>query len=341
MSAASFVIRKLQHAASGGWGKSGKPYDASVPFHPPRGRYAAVHYGLMFPGLPAPLNFLDIITVVGQPRMKLWANPHLVTTTPRDTANVLVGSGVTFENQFRGYSIAKDVEIADDSSLIRFGDDLEITGNHPDFTVAYNNPEFKINLQVRATDKNAFFVNLRGGLYDHWSMLCEHTGTISHAGTTYEINGLNTLEYARGVDLALPMQFFTYQIINIDERTQVLMAEGLGPAGLPLYQAVHLRSLDDHGAMYEDGFAFEVFETEDQPRTTPNGITVKLGTRFAWSVNDRDGNQLISIEGATNDDYVYGMAGGYAGSYKYTGRFRGEDVGGTGYIEYIGDRSRR
>ncbi len=51
-----------------------------------------------------------------------------------------------------------------------------------------------------------------------------------------------------------------------------------------------------------------------------------LASDFHWSVDDEHGNQLIEIHGTTNDDYVYGMAGGYVGSYQYTGRFRGEPV---------------
>ncbi|MDT5255455.1 MAG: hypothetical protein QOD10_535, partial [Mycobacterium sp.] len=33
------------------------------------------------------------------------------------------------------------------------------------------------------------------------------------------------------MNLPLPLLFFTYQILNIDETTQVLMTEVLGPIG--------------------------------------------------------------------------------------------------------------
>ncbi|WP_139278258.1 DUF6670 family protein, partial [Rhodococcus triatomae] len=306
MSVKTAVLHAVQRTASGAHALAGAPFDPETPFHPPRGRYTTVHYGLMFPNLPAPLNFLDIIAVVGQPYIKLWRNGHLIRTTGRDTASLLVGSAVTFPGQFRGYSVSEEMELAADSSVVRFGSDLSLEGSYPDFTLTYDNPACQIAFDIRATDRIAHFAKVRGGLYDHWSLLCEYAGTVRHDGTTYELSGLSTLEYARGTPLTLGFTFFTYQIINVDERTQVLMVEVLGPASVSVQQAVYVRSLDDHGGVYEDGFRFDVFDVEPEPRTTPNGLTMELGTRFEWSVDDENGDELISIDGTTNDDYIFG-----------------------------------
>ncbi|MGW4635995.1 DUF6670 family protein [Nocardia sp. NPDC004415] len=338
MSVRDVVIRAAQRGASGSYAMRGTPFDPQTPFHPPRGRYSTVHYGLMLPGLPAPLNFVDVIAVLGQPRIPLWRNDHLIETTDADTANLLIGAGVRFPGQFRGYQVARDMELAPDTSLVRFGEDFRLEGRYPDFTVTYRNPAFDLDLRVRATDKVSHFVALRGGLYDHWSLLCRYEGTVTHQGETIELAGLNTLEYARGVHIPLPLRFFTYQIINIDDSTQVLMVEVLGPLGVPVQRAVYLRSLTDHGGTYEDGFHFAVQRLEPTPRRTPNGLSMQLASQFSWGVNDDNGDELIEIHGTTNDDYVYGMAGGYVGSYAYTGRFRGEPITGTGYIEYLGTR---
>ncbi|MCF8590036.1 DUF6670 family protein [Gordonia liuliyuniae] len=295
-----------------------------------------MHYGMMLPNLPAPFHFLDLILVVGQPKIKLWRNRQLVETTPSDTANLLVGTGVEFTDQFRGYQVGRDLNLAPDSSVIEFGADLTWTGRYPDFTVAYRNPEFEVDLSVSATDKIAHFVKLRGGLYDHWSLLCRYEGAITYAGNTTEISGLSTLEYARGANVALPFSFFTYHILNVDEATQVLMVEVLGPKGLPMQRAVYVRSLDDHGNTYENNYRFDVHRLESSARITPNGISMHLGTDFTWSVDDDNSDQVIEIHGVSNGDYRYGMGGGYAGSYRYTGRFRGKDIAGVGYVEYIG-----
>ncbi|WP_067693112.1 DUF6670 family protein [Nocardia jejuensis] len=332
------VLHTLQRGASASYGLRGTPFDPETAFHPPRGRYATAHYGLMLPNLPAPLNFLDVIAVIGQPRITLWRNDHLVETTDADTANLLIGSAVRFPGQFRGYRVGRDLELAPDASVIRFGDDFELSGTHPHFTVAYRNPEFELDLRVHATDKISHFAKLRGGLYDHWSLLCTYEGTVVFGGRTIELSGLNTLEYARGVAVPLPFTFFTYHVINIDDTTQVLMTEVRGPFGLPVQQAVYVRSLTDHGGTYENNFALDIHRLEPTARETPNGLSMRLAQEFTWSVDDTNGNALIEIHGTGNDDYVYGMAGGYVGSYWYTGRFRGKAVTGTGYIEYIGTR---
>lgn len=338
MSLKDVVLHAVQRSASGSYALRGTPFDPDTAFHPPQGRYRTAHYGLMFPNLPAPLNFLDVITVIGQPRITLWRNDHLVETTDADTAALLIGTGVEFPGQFRGYQVARDLELAADSSLLRFGDDLRFEGSYPEFTVTYRNPAFDLDLRVHASDKVSHFAKFRGGLYDHWSLLCSYEGTVTWNGETVELSGLNTLEYARGVAVPLPFTFFTYQIINIDDTTQVLMVEVLGPLGVPVQRAVYLRSLTDHGGTYENNFAFEVQRLEAISRRTPNGLSMRLATDFSWRVDDDHGDELIEIHGVTNNDYVYGMAGGYAGSYRYTGRFRGEPITGTGYIEYIGNR---
>lgn len=314
---------------------NGKPFDPATPFHPPRGRHATVHYGLMFPGLPAPLRFLDIITVIGQPAVQLFRNPQLVETTDADTANLLVGTGVTFPEQFSGFQVARDLELTDDASKLRFGDAMQLTGTYPNFELSVDRGEFAVDLAIEATDKVAHFVRLPFGIYDHWSLLCRHTGTVRYRDETWSLDGLNTLEYARGAKVRLPLTFFTYQIINADAETQVLMVEARATSGFPFQRAVYVRSLSHHGGVFERAFRFAIHERESEVRRTPAGRSMRLGTRFTWSVEDDEGAELISVDCVANDDYVYGMAGGYAGSYEYTGHFRGAEIEGTGYVEFI------
>ncbi|MGX1811132.1 DUF6670 family protein [Nocardia sp. NPDC055321] len=335
---ADALLRTAQRGASGSYALRGTPFDPATPFHPPRGRHTTVHYGLMLPGLPEPLNFIDVIAVIGQPKLKLFRNEHLIETTAADTANLLIGSGTPFPGQFRGYRVDPAVIVTPDSDLIRFGDDFQLEGSHPAYSLRYDNPDFALTLEVCATDKISHFARLRGGLYDHWSLLCRYEGAVTTRGETHDLAGLCTLEYARAVDLALPFAFFTYQIINVDDTTQVLMVEVLGPLGLPVQRAVYLRSLTDHGGTYEKNFRFDVLAREPEPRRTPNGISMHLASEFEWSVDDEHGNPLIDISATVNDDFVYGMAGGYAGSYRYIGSFRGAPITGTGYVEFIGDR---
>lgn len=314
---------------------NGEPFDPRTSLAPPHGKYSTVHYGIMLPNLPAPHNFLNIITVIGQPKIELFSNNHLITTTALDTANLLIGTSTGTPDHFNGYSVEKDCEFHPDGSYLRFGNDIILQGEYPNFLARREGTAFNFDLTLRATDKIAHFASLIGGLYDHWSILCEYEGRIEQAGVTTPVQGLCTYEYARAVNIALPFRFFSYQIINIDERTQVLLVQVLGPMSMPGQRRIYVRSLNDHGGIYTRGFDFTVQEFEAEAVVTPNGTRMRLPQKFSWRVDDDQGRELIVIEGLANGDFKYGMAGGYAGSYGYRGSFKGHAIKGTGYIEYM------
>jgi len=314
---------------------NGLPFDPATEIATQRGKHTTVHYGIMVPNLPAPFHFLNLITVIGQPKVDIFRNSQLIKTTARDTANLLVGTATGAADHFRGYSVAQDCELRPDGSYLRFGDDLVIEGRYPNFTARRSGKAFNLGLKLKATDKIAHFAKMIGGIYDHWALLCEYTGQIEQNGVTTPLQGLCTFEYARAANLPLPFKFFTYQILNIDERTQVLMVEVRGPLNAVLQQRVYVRSLDDYGGAYTRGFDFTVSELEAEPVTRPDGLAMRLPRLFSWRVDDESGAELITIEATANGDFKYGMAGGYAGSYQYSGRFKGQSINGTGYIEYI------
>ena len=79
-------------------------------------------------------------------------------------------------------------------------------------------------------------------------------------------------------------------------------------------------------------------EHASEPLRTPDGRSMTMPRRLRWRVDDTDGTELISIDGTTNGDWSYGLGAGYAGSYAYTGRYRGAPVAGTAYIEWIDRR---
>ncbi|MDM1020143.1 hypothetical protein QSV37_07460 [Acinetobacter sp. VNK23] len=311
------------------------PFNPETEVHIPKGKYTCVHYGSMFPNLPAPFNFLNLLTVIGQPKIKLFRNHHLIKTTDIDTTNVLIGTAVGTADHFNGYSVQNDCELSADGSSLRFGNDLLLDGKYPNFHAKREGHDFNFELNIKATDKVANFAELFGGVYDHWSLLCQYQGYLEYQGKKTDIQGLCTYEYARGVNINLPMRYFTYHIINIDERTQVLLVEIIGSFNLVMQQRVYVRSLDDYGDIYSDGFELNVHEFYPTRSITPNGLSMRLPHQFSWQVNNHSGQPLITIEGTSNHDFQYDMAGGYAGSYQYTGAFQGKAITGTGYIEYL------
>ena len=312
------------------------PFDPATDVSTPHDRWSIVHYGIMVPDLPAPFRFFDVIVILGSAKVPIFDNRELIETTADDTAWVLVGSGPT-RDSFRPYSIAADCDLAADGSRLRFGQELSLDRAADRISVSTAVGETKVELALELTEAVSHFAHLPG-LYDHWSVLCSYDGTFTIGATTIERSGLCTYEYARAMNVPLPFRFFTYQILNIDERTQVLFVEVLGPLGLVVQRTVYVRSTDGVGQPFSCSFRHTVHETAAEPLVTPHGRTMRMPKRFSWSVADDAGNDLIEVHGECNADFAFGMAAGYAGSYQYTGRFRDRDIAGIGYIEWIDRR---
>lgn len=321
-----------------------RPYDPRLSTAPPTGRWAIVHYGVMLPGVADPFRFLTTIVILGTAsRVPAWNNAPLLRGEPAsDSAWILTGSGIEAD-AFHRYSIRRDCDLAADGSRLRFGAQLSIVGRPNGrsgaISITIRQGDLVADLQVRPTTLITHFVNLPG-IYQHWGVLCTVDAVISSASdpaVSVRHTGLCTYEYARGMNVPLPIKFFTYQIINVDARTQILFTEALGPGGFPLQRKVNVRSLDGQNATFTRGFDHKV-HTRLSPQLTPMGDRMQLPETFTWSVADDDGSALITIHGHANDDFTYGLGAGFAGSYRYTGTFRGTSIDGTGYIEWCDEK---
>ncbi|RMI33378.1 DUF6670 family protein [Nocardia stercoris] len=323
---------------------NGTPFDPATPMPPPAGRMRNwVHYGVMVPELPEPHRSFGVMSILGTPGVTVFANDQAITTDPADTVYTSSATASMPDEQFLVHSRAYDCEFAPDGSHLRFGEELVIDGTYPHFTVRRIHPDVVVELEIEATPNVAHFANIPG-LYKHWSLLSTYRGHVDHHGDRVAVEGLCTVEYAAGVGLHslapatrhnLPVKFFTYHVLNLSDRTQALLVQVLGPCGFPLQKAVYLRSLDGSGGVYTRGFDFEVTEFEPEPRRTPTGRTMSLPRSLSWRVLDGDGRELITIEGKGGGDYSYGLGAGYVGTYEYSGTYRGRDVAGRAYIEYI------
>lgn len=325
------LTRSLRSAVNPVLRMDGQVFDPNTPFGPPAGRYSTVHYGVMIPGLPDPHRFLNVIAVIGQPPVSIWRTASSTSTTDRDTVSLLTATGAMTADQLVGLSRAADCDLQRDGSRLRFGERLVIDGRYPEFAVRIAHPEVASGLVLRATDVVTHFARLPGGLYDHWSLLCRYVGRIG----SVDARGLCTLEYARGVALPLPLRSFVYSVLNVDDRTQLLMGQVLGPGGVPIQQVVHVRGIGSPSRTYSRDFRFDVRSFEQEPRTAPDGRVTRLPKDFTWRVSDGPDGEPISVEGTTSGDFTYGLGAGYAGSYRFAGRFRGRAIDGTAYLEYI------
>jgi hypothetical protein len=325
------------------------PYDPRLSTAPPSGRWAVVHYGVMLPGVADPFRFLTNIVILGTAsRVPAWNNSPLLGGEPAsDSAWIMTGSAIQAD-AFHRYSIERDCDLAADGSRLRFGNQLSIVGRPngrsgaeaETIRLTIREGDLVADLELLPTTLITHFIHLRG-IYDHWSVLCQVNAAISSAAdpaASVQHSGLCTYEYARGMNLPLPILFFTYQIINVDARTQILFTDVLGPRGFPLQRKVQVRTTAGENSTFTRGFVHEV-HTRLSPQLTPTGDRMQLPETFTWSVADDDGSVLVTIDGHTNDDFTHGLGAGFSGSYSYTGAFRGTSIAGTGYIEWCDEKA--
>ncbi len=328
-----------------------RPFDPGTSIAPPDSAVRAWgHYGVMIPNLPEPYNFFNVLSIVGTPGATVFDNDFAVYTTPRDTAYLLSATDSMTPEEFRSYSIHRDCAFTPDGSHIQFTDDLTIKGTYPNWELLRKSKDVTVKLKINSTDVITHFVNLAALNYTHWSLLAQYKGIIQHKGSVTSIEGLCTFEYAKGVSIyslpflkkptkvKVPLVFFTYQIINIDDRTQILLGIALGPNGLLAQKTVYLRSLDQRTIVYKKNVEMEVMEYFSELHAGMDGRQTRIPKRYRWDIQDDYGENLLSIDCEVKGKLFYGVGGGYASWFAYKGKFKNRPIDGKGYIEYIDRR---
>lgn len=328
----------------------GTPFPADYPMVPyvRSKRFGWTHYGVMIPELPAPHRFFSIMSIIGAPGALAFDTDHVRVDTPRRSATCVSGTAATHPAHFAGYSIERDCEFADDGRFIRFGNEVEIQGRYPDFQVQATFAELRLSIALHATDKVTWFI--KTPVYDHLSLLCEYEGTLEYRGDRTIVAGLCTFEYAACPSpyllrdrplpdrVKLPLDFFTYQIINLAEDGLQLLLTQVRVAGHVAVNKVYLRGLDAYTHTWKDAqVRLDVMQYREPAEVTPDGRSMRVPERFAWTVREA-GREVLRIEAVADTPYTYGLGSGFVGGYRYEGRFRDRTIGGRGYIEYIDRR---
>lgn len=328
----------------------GRPFAHDYPMVPyaRSKRFGWTHYGVMIPELPAPHRFFSIMSIIGATGARAFDTDRAYLDTPRRSATCVSGTAATHPAHFAGYSVERDCEFADDGKLIRFGDEVEIQGAYPEFRVEAHYAGLRLSIALHATDKVTWF--LKTPVYDHLSLLCEYEGALEYQGDRTIVAGLCTYEYAacpspyllrdRALpDRAkLPLDFFTYQIVNLAEDGLQLLLSQVRVAGNLAVNKVYVRGLDAYTRTWKDAqVRFDVMQYREPAERTPDGRSMALPERFAWTVRDA-GCEVLRIEAVADTPYTYGLGSGFMGGYRYEGTFRDRTIGGRGYIEYIDRR---
>ncbi|MCW1959558.1 MAG: hypothetical protein KIH64_013650 [Mycobacterium sp.] len=309
-------------------------------------RFGWTHYGVMIPDLPEPHRFFSAMSLIGATGSLAFDNDHALADRPRRNASVVVGTAASYPDHFGNYSTDRDFISRPDGSLMKFGDDLTISGNYPEYHLSGRFGGVEADLQLTNTDKVTWFV--RNPVYKHLSLLTEYRGRFSTASDTTEVEGLCTFEYGAcpspyqlrsaplPPSLKAPLDLFVYQIVNLGPDEQVLLAHHhIG--GRPFITTADYRGRNTHGRRLLQP-RFEVLQYRRELQDTPYGIPMRLPAVTRFTAHDENGVAL-EVTAELDTTFTFGLGSGFVTGFRHESLWRGEKFTGRGYQEYI-DRRR-
>lgn len=304
--------------------------------------YSWTHYGIIFPALPEPHCYLNIMILLGTPSALAFDQDDLVEHPPRQTATLFSGTAAV-QPLLKAYLIPQDTDIHVEGTHLKFAEELEIRGAFPDIAISGQYAELKFNFQLTLSDHVSWF--FKSPVYDHLSLLAEYQGQLEYQGQRIDSSGLCTYDYARAVGLhtllqqrvddyyKIPLDFFSYQIINLSPSTQLLLLK-VDVLNKPAITTLYVRHLDADAEVYHQ-VEFKVIAHHLDDYVAPNGDKMRLPKVFSWQAFDAQGQEFFEIYATVDAPYQYGYGRGYVNSYAYSGRYHGEEITGRGYMEYI------
>ncbi|HSW13349.1 MAG TPA: DUF6670 family protein [Solimonas sp.] len=308
--------------------------------------FGSSHYGIMIPDLPAPHRFLTCAAVLGMPGLKIADVDHAVGADgPRHTAVLVHGTAAATGGAASAWSMKREMQLAPDGSHIGFGQALEFSGAYPDFRLRSRRAGFEVDLELTATGEHTWFA--LGPAYRHVSLLTRYRGQVVHEGQVQAVSGLCTWEHFRAISahlghnrllpraLKLPCDFFTYQVINLDADTQLLLTH-VEAFGRPLVTALYERRAGHGSRRLAGRLRFQVLAAQADAAMAPDGRPMTLPQRFRWVLEGPE--RRLDLEAEVDTPMLWGLAAGYVGGYRWAGTRDGRPTGGRGYIEYIDQR---
>lgn len=309
-------------------------------------RFGWTHYGVMIPDLPEPHRFFSAMSLIGATGSLAFDNDHALADRPRRNASVVVGTAASYPHHFGNYSTDRDFVSKPDGSLVKFGEDLSISGSYPQYHLSGRFGGVQADLHLTNTDKVTWFV--RNPVYKHLSLLTEYQGRFSTAAGSTEVQGLCAFEYGAcpspyqlratplPSSLKAPLDLFVYQIINLGPDDQVLLSHHrIG--GRPFITTALHRGRNSYGRSLGHT-EFRVEQYRPEPEQTPYGIPMRLPAATRFTVRDETG-VVLDVRAELDTNFTFGLGSGFVTGFRHESTWRGEKITGRGYQEYIDRRS--
>lgn len=312
-------------------------------------RFGWTHYGVMIPDLPEPHRFLSAMSLIGATGSLAFDNDFALADRPRRNASVVFGTAASHPAHFGNYSTASDFVSSPDGSLIRFGDDLTISGGYPHYRLTGRAGGVEVDLELTNTDKvNWFF---RNPVYKHFSLLTEYRGALTETATGQRTpaEGLCAFEYgacpslyqlhyrALPSRLKAPLDYFVYQIINLGADEQVLLSHYC-IGGVPFMTTALHRGRHECGIRFART-EFRVERYREEREETPYGIPMRIPASTRFTAYTDTAGPVLDVHAELDTSLTFGLGSGFVTGVRHESTWRGRRITGRGYLEYIDRRT--
>lgn len=310
----------------------------SVTFHPPKGLLKVVYQGFILPDLPAPLYYLNFISLIGQPRAAIFHNSTAINTTGIDTATVLVSSGLQTTGHLKSYSVKQQCLF--EAQRYQFQEVDRIDASVPMIHLQRKDTELHCDLTLKLLDQVQQSSILHWGISEYWSSRVYCEGTLKFNHRQYRIEGIGRYKYARAAYFPfLSISFYTYQIINLNAHIQVILVQLRNQWNHILLSKLHICQANQQNICFEH-VELEILRYYPKIQT-PDAKSMYLPREFVWYL-ERNGQRIFELYGKSRGDFKFGLAAGYVGSFVYQARWIDQTFHGeAGYCEYIDCRPLR
>ena len=229
------------------------------------------------------------MAMLGTPGVPVMANDDLIRTTPNDTAYVVSAtSSMTDVTSSAPTAWPPTASSRPTAAACGSATTSSSRAPTPTWTRAAT-PPAGAGRAGAARQRQGRALHAPAGRCTTTGACCAGPGGAScTSGTSTDVSGLCTLEYACGTSpqsltdrrlpgwLHVPARFFTYHVLDVDDETQLLFTHVLGPGGLRIKSAVYERSLGRARPVLTFGHVWAVHEYDEQPLTTPDGRAMRM-----------------------------------------------------------------
>lgn len=298
------------------------------------------HYGIMIPDLPAPHYFMANMVLIGYSGWKAWDDNANLQSSARNTISIGHGTAATQHDPLLVMDRSQ-TNLAKDGSQLHFGDNYHIDCHFPDFRLRSRVGNFHADIHLTATGENSWAGD--SDSYRHYSLLCRYQGEIGMGSKRQSVTGLGTFEYGIGFlpymatnkplppPLKLPVDFFSYHVINLDENNQLLFVTVGSMHKQAAAVVVEWRTAGEGCRRFGKSVTLEVIEFAEQQESYHGRSNMDVPRHFQWRIEGTDQGTVI-IDGKIDTQWLYASMG-YIAGYRWTSNLR-DHGSGRGYLEY-------